>query len=341
MPLPSKLKKIEPGIYKTVDKRWLVDFRPGGNGTPRFRRIQDTLSDARQTKNKAVAKFQNGESLTADKDKRTLLDLALEWFDVHGYTLATGEARLRRLKALAVDLGNPRAIKATPAIFVEYRKQREKNGITSKNLNHELGYLKSMFNELDRAERWPHQKPFEKIKGLKVVKRDVNFLTKSQIIDLLDSASESPNQDLFTVIKICLSTGCRYGEASGLCAENLKGNMLAFLDTKNGLNRYVPVSGELIAEIKKGRPKSGPLFPVSTIKAFTSAVDRAGLVLPRGQLTHVLRHTFASHFMMNGGDILTLRDILGHETIQMTMVYAHLAPDHLEMACFKNPLANL
>ncbi|WP_159150688.1 tyrosine-type recombinase/integrase, partial [Klebsiella pneumoniae] len=43
----------------------------------------------------------------------------------------------------------------------------------------------------------------------------------------------------------------------------------------------------------------------------------------------VLRHTFASHFMMNGGNILVLRDILGHSDIKMTMVYAHFSPDHL------------
>ncbi|WP_080090208.1 tyrosine-type recombinase/integrase, partial [Salmonella enterica] len=53
------------------------------------------------------------------------------------------------------------------------------------------------------------------------------------------------------------------------------------------------------------------------------------------------RHTFASHFMMNGGNILVLRDILGHSDIKMTMVYAHFSPEHLEDAVYKNPLNNL
>jgi hypothetical protein len=39
--------------------------------------------------------------------------------------------------------------------------------------------------------------------------------------------------------------------------------------------------------------------------------------------------------MMNGGNILVLRDILGHADIKMTMVYAHFAPDHLEDAVTK------
>ena len=44
---------------------------------------------------------------------------------------------------------------------------------------------------------------------------------------------------------------------------------------------------------------------------------------------HTLRHSFASHFVMSGGNILTLQKILGHSDIKMTLVYAHLAPDFL------------
>jgi site-specific recombinase XerD len=44
---------------------------------------------------------------------------------------------------------------------------------------------------------------------------------------------------------------------------------------------------------------------------------------------HALRHTFASHFVMAGGNILSLQKILGHSDIKMTLVYAHLAPDFL------------
>jgi site-specific recombinase XerD len=44
--------------------------------------------------------------------------------------------------------------------------------------------------------------------------------------------------------------------------------------------------------------------------AFRDGVERAGLELPDGQMTHILRHTFASHFMMNGGNILALQKIL-------------------------------
>ena len=44
---------------------------------------------------------------------------------------------------------------------------------------------------------------------------------------------------------------------------------------------------------------------------------------------HALRHTFASHFIMSGGNLLALQKILGHSDVKMTMIYAHLAPDFL------------
>ena len=77
------------------------------------------------------------------------------------------------------------------------------------------------------------------------------------------------------------------------------------------------------------------------IGSFRRAVLRSGLDLPRGQNTHILRHSFASHFIMNGGNILTLQKILGHADITMTMRYAHLAPDHLQDAAKLNPVAHI
>ena len=60
--------------------------------------------------------------------------------------------------------------------------------------------------------------------------------------------------------------------------------------------------------------------------------------MPQGQATHALRHTFATHFMMNGGSIITLQRILGHSTLQQTLTYAHFAPDFLQDAITYNPL---
>lgn len=67
-------------------------------------------------------------------------------------------------------------------------------------------------------------------------------------------------------------------------------------------------------------------------------MEAVKLDLPVGQLTHVLRHTFASHYMMNGGDIITLQRVLGHASLAMTMKYAHFSPGHLAEVVTLNPL---
>ena len=59
-----------------------------------------------------------------------------------------------------------------------------------------------------------------------------------------------------------------------------------------------------------------------------------------GEQVNVLRHTFASHFMMNAGDMLVLQRIIGHSNIRETMRYSHSSPEHLPDAVLFNPLAN-
>jgi site-specific recombinase XerD len=57
-----------------------------------------------------------------------------------------------------------------------------------------------------------------------------------------------------------------------------------------------------------------------------NAAKKAGL---RKIRFHDLRHTFASNFVIKGGNLLSLQKILGHSTISMTLRYAHLAPDFM------------
>lgn len=95
------------------------------------------------------------------------------------------------------------------------------------------------------------------------------------------------------------------------------------------------IGKELEEEINAHR--KGKLF-TGSLTSFHRALARTSICLPKGQASHVLRHTFASHFVMNGGDITTLKDILGHASITMTMRYRHLAPEHLSQSIKLNPL---
>lgn len=148
----------------------------------------------------------------------------------------------------------------------------------------------------------------------------------------------STNSSVMIVARICLATGARWGEAEGLTGLQVRDGRITFNKTKSGKTRSVPYSDALIENYV--RNKTGKLFE-SCAGAFRKAVERANIELPAGQLTHVCRHTFASHYLMKGGDILTLQKILGHSTLTMTMRYAHFAPEHLADTPEKCPLAGI
>ena len=62
--------------------------------------------------------------------------------------------------------------------------------------------------------------------------------------------------------------------------------------------------------------------------------------LPENLTTHILRHTFASHLVMNGVDLSTVALLLGHSTAKVTELYTHLQPDHIRDAVERLPYSN-
>lgn len=165
-------------------------------------------------------------------------------------------------------------------------------------------------------------------------KKELSFLTRPQI-DLKSMVFLSSNESLPYLVAICLSTGARWSEAENLVLSNCQNGGFQFVDTKNGKNRFVPVSEHWFRYVR-ARLRQGPFKPCYA--AYRSAFRRSGLTVPAGQLAHVLRHTFASQFVMDGGNIVVLQRILGHSSLNVTMRYAHLSPDYLVQAITFNPL---
>lgn len=221
--------------------------------------------------------------------------------------------------------------------MARYRQLRLKEA-SPHTVNHEQRYLSAVFSELIRLGAWADKNPLASIRQIKTGQTELSFLSLEQIRQLLEECRKSTNNHTYPVALICLATGARWEEAEGLGRTAIFGGKAHFHRTKNRQSRSVPIP-KAIEDIvlKLGMPGSGRLF-MSCRSAFRSAYERCGFRTP-GQMTHILRHTFASHYMMAGGDILGLQRILGHSSITMTMRYAHLSPDHLESALRFSPLA--
>lgn len=324
---------------------WLVDIQPGGRGSRRYRKTLPTKAEALTYEAWLKTKVtQSPEWQPAKKDQRRLLNMVDLWHKHHGVSLRAGADTLKRLRQLCLAMGNPAADQFKPEMFAVYRAKRLADGITASNLNREHSYLRAVFNELERLGHWKGGNPLSKVRQIKVIERELSFLSIEQIRRLLDALSG----DALLIAKVCLATGARWSEAEGLRVSQVRGGQVHFTGTKSGKNRSVPMDDALIASLnahlekRYGDDKAiAERFFMFGYGAFREAVEKSGLTLPRGQLTHVLRHTFASHFMMNGGNILVLQKILGHSSLMMTMRYAHLAPDHLQEAKALNPLARL
>ncbi|WP_179126755.1 tyrosine-type recombinase/integrase, partial [Salmonella enterica] len=155
------------------------------------------------------------------------------------------------------------------------------------------------------------------------------------IPQLLLACHQYGHEDLTQIVEICLATGARWSEAERLTRPQLSPYKLTFTKTKGKKNRTVPITKWLYEKLST---RQGRMFK-PCYQEFKKMLLLTDIELTEGQKTHVLRHTFGAHFMMNGGNILVLQKILGHANIRETMKYSHFAPDHLEQAVTLNPLS--
>lgn len=330
----SRLMAIE----QLPDGRWKVDIEPIKG--KRYRKTLKTKGEAQRFEATCRAKvIENPEWSPKPSDTRRLTALVGSWYELHGHSLRDGERRKAKLILLAKRLRDPLASKLDPQTYAHDRRIRLEAGTSPKTLNNELGYLRSVYNELRGLSVIDYANPLALVKPLKIQERELSWLTTEQIAELLEtirSGCDNPHVEVITMI--CLATGARWSEAEKLKPTGLRNGVITFSLTKSGKVRSVPITTELEAKIVRHWKQHGQ--PNSAITSFRRALARTTIRLPKGQAAHALRHTFASHFIQNGGNILTLQKILGHSSLAMTMRYAHLAPDHLQDAVRFGPMAS-
>jgi len=206
------------------------------------------------------------------------------------------------------------------------------------SINREIACLRHLFS---KAVEWEmiEQNPFTKGKALvaKVNNKRFRYLTQDEINRLLDSCVNDYTTDIVTAI---LNTGMRRREALNLEFEQIRNGFIYLDKTKTDESRQIPINddlAELFKDIRKrNQLRSKYVFcdskgrPFKQInRSFQASLKKAGI----GDFRfHDLRHTFASHFVMRGGSLKDLQEILGHKSLTMTMRYAHLSQEHKKKA---------
>ena len=167
------------------------------------------------------------------------------------------------------------------------------------------------------------------------------FLSREEIGRLhkvLDEQSGKSREQQADIIRLLLLTGCRRSEIVQLRWSEVRDDVLSLADSKTG-PRNVPLNAGA-RRILEGQPKCGSPF------VFPSPRDPArprGLDLPlwyrvrqeagiEDVRLHDLRHTLASHAVMNGVPVPVISRLLGHSNVRMTLRYAHLGDREIEAA---------
>ncbi len=189
--------------------------------------------------------------------------------------------------------------------------------------------------------------PAQALKPPKVPRKVVSTLSDAEINAILSSLhpsipSDARNQTIFMLL---LDTGLRIGELISLTLDNANVDEgLLKVMGKGSKERIVPIGltaqRALQRYLFRCRPTprhlgldkvflsihGTPLTENSIKLVFTRLARRSGV--PRLH-AHLLRHTFATRFLINGGDVFTLQQILGHSTLEMVRHYVTLASNHV------------
>jgi integrase len=225
-----------------------------------------------------------------------------------------------------------------------------RKGARAYTINFEIDTLRTVLN---LAIKWGYLKdnPTKDVRRLKVDdSKPLRFLTKDECKKLLDACPP----DLYPIYFTFLTTGMRKAEL-----ENLEWNDIdlkrkkirirrkEFWKPKTG-ERDIPISQPLLIILRELKTendkklKSNFVFPnkYSGGKIRTKLREKLIQIAKKAGIEnltklHTLRHTFASHLVMSGVDLPTVKKLMGHSDIQTTMIYAHLAPDHLAKAVDK------
>jgi len=323
------------GIYKRGNIWWIryagldgkIRFESSNSST--FRDAQDLL-------------IQRKKEIIEGKEPIPVKRIANHSFkELSDHYLAWGEGRQKGFKTkkdhigqLLTVFGNCPLRKFNTRLVEEWQTKRMKINKPS-TVNRLLATLKHMFTKAVDWEMVEEEalKRVRKVKLLPENNRRLRYLSKEECRTLIKGCSPH----LKPIVVTALNTGMRKEETLSLQWEkhiDLNHGFILLDVTKNGERREVPMN-QAVRDTLRGMVRridvpyvfsdgNGNRFK-DVKRSFKSALRKAGI---KDFRFHDLRHTFASHLVMAGIDLTTVKELLGHKNLTMTLRYAHLSLGH-------------
>jgi len=351
---PSHRK--ERCLYQDKRGRWHLDYY-----TPEGKRRRKLINGDYEDAKAALAEIQiakkRGTFIDANAAPtfRQYAGAYLESVSVHK---ESHERETRLMQNLKGFFGDARLSKVTRTRVIEYRKIRAKQ-VKPATVNREIALLRHMFNvaidqslvAMNPARGGPGLRAFKESRRNRYIEMDgiANLLAAidARIAKNSENKLKAPAkkywQYLHAAVVTALHTGMRKGEILTLRWRqiNWEKSRIELEKTKNGDPRRIPMDSILAHELGEHRQRvkneefvfpsfdrNGKVVPLADVKV------SFGIALKDASITdfrfHDLRHTFASHYAMSGGNLYTLAKILGHKDIKMTQRYADLSPDFMD-----------
>jgi integrase len=335
----AKTCKCGVTLGKHSGKVWWIEWYE--DGKRRRERIGPNKAAAEHRLREVLSARAEGRHVKKPREARmTFNDLAKryhEWSRVNNKSYAVNKHHY--INQVTKNFGSRRLADISPWLVEKWKAERIKEtGYTE--LDRELACLKHMFT---KAIEWKMitENPARTVKPFRKTRRRERFLTQDEISRLLSHLPDHQRP----LIQLALLTGLRRSNLLNLKWEqvNLHQGLLTIpaQEAKGGRDLKLPLAPQAVEllNIVPRHPDNCYVFckpdgkPYKDIySGFRLAVKRAGI---EGCTIHTLRHTVGSHLVMNGVDLATVKELLGHRDIQTTLRYAHLAQDHKREAIAK------
>lgn len=281
---------------------------------------------------------------------------------------------IRKISSFYSSFGNKKLHEITAWGLEKHRTERLKSGITASTMNRELDTLRAALNKAVQWGILKSN-PMASVKRSKVDSAaPIRYLLPDEDKRLraaLDAreTKRRENREKFNewrrergyklfpafgtftdhlkpIVLVALNTGCRRGELFNLKWTDIDfvGRILTVVGAtaKSGKTRHIPLNDEAFEVLQKWyeqRKKSELVFPSPDGGRMDNISTSWKRLMKDAKIQnfrfHDCRHDFASKLVMAGVDLNTVRELLGHSDIKMTLRYAHLAPEKLAAAVAK------